>query len=263
MSRSVWLAALGIVAAAVPAAICPAQAAETAATTPLQVGDDALAKFNLDAALASYREAQKLAPGDYEANWKLARALVDKGTLTKNRADQRKLYVESERFAREAVRLNPRGARGHTYLAIAVGKLALYEGGKRKVELSKEVKTEAEKAIELDANEDLAYHVLGVWNREMVELNFVLRKFAEFFYGKFPPASFENAVNNLRHATELAPAVVAHHAELGITFADMRKWPEAKTELDKALAMPKAWVTDEYYKDLAKQVLERTKRHVG
>jgi len=74
----------------------------------------------------------------------------DKATLsTGNAGEQKKLCVEAERFAREAVRLNPDGFKGHVYLAIAVGKLALYEGGKRKVELSREVKAEAEKAIAL------------------------------------------------------------------------------------------------------------------
>jgi tetratricopeptide (TPR) repeat protein len=232
---------------------------------PLQIkaGDAALQKFDLDGALAAYREAYRLAPDNYEAAWKLARALADKGTLSKDRTEQKKLYIEAELIARDAVRLNPADSKGHTYLAIAVGKLALYEGGKRKVELSKEVKTEAERAIELNPKEDLAWHVLGIWNREMVELNFILRAFAEFFYGKFPPASLDEALKNLRRAAELAPEVVPHHVELGVTLASTRKWPEAKAELEKALAMPKGWVTDPYYISMAKETLKRIKGRVG
>lgn len=256
MSRSLWLAASLI------AALSLAQGSSADVTQQLAGGDAALAKFDLDGALADYRNAHNAAPDNYEAGWKLARALVDKGTLTKNRAEQKTLYVEAEKLAREAVRLDPRDPKGHTYLAIAVGKLALYEGGKRKVELSKEVKTEAEKAIELNSKEDLAYHVLGVWNREMAELNFMLKKFAEFLYGKFPPASLDIAVTNLQRAAELSPAVVANHVELGITYADARKWPDAKSELDKALALPKAWVTDEHYKEQARETLTRVNQHV-
>jgi tetratricopeptide (TPR) repeat protein len=238
MSRSVWLAAL-FVAGNVFADVT--------------AGDGALAKFDLDGAIAAYRQG---AAGNYEGTWKLARAIADKGTLAKDRAEQKQLYVEAEQFARQAVELNPNDSKGHTYLAIAVGKLALYEGGKRKVELSKEVKSEAEKAIVLNPKEDLAYHVLGLWNREMVELNFVLKKFAEFFYGKFPDASLETALTNLRRAKELAPDVVAHRVELGITLASARKWPEAKTELYKALAVPKGWVTDDHYREMAAKCLK-------
>lgn len=225
-------------------------------------GDAALTKFDLEGALTAYRAAHKQAPGDYEATWKLARALADKSTLTKDRNDQKQLCVEAEQLARAAVGLKPEDSKGHAYLAVAVGKLALYEGGKRKVELGNEVKREADRAIKLNDKEDLAYHVLGVWNREMAELNWVLRKFAEMLYGKFPSASLDKAAENLEQARHLAPDVVPHPVELGVTLADMRRWQEANDALEKALAMPKAWVTDEYYWNIARQNLPRVKAHL-
>jgi tetratricopeptide (TPR) repeat protein len=225
-------------------------------------GDAALARFDLDGALTAYRAAHKSAPNDYEATWKLARALADKSTLTKDRNEQKQCCVEAEQLARAAVSLKPDDSKGHAYLAVAVGKLALYEGGKRKVELGNEVKREAERAIKLNDKEDLAYHVLGIWNREMAELNWVLRKFAEMLYGKFPSASLDTAVQNLERARELAPTVVPHRVELGVTLADMRRWQEANDVLEKALAMPQGWVTDEYYWDIARQTLPRVKSHL-
>lgn len=124
------------------------------------------------------------------------------------------------------------------------------------------MKAEAQKAISLDPQDDLAYHVLGIWNREVAELNWVLRAFAEFLYGKLPEASLDTAISDLRRAAELAPDVVPHQVELGITLADARKWDDAKATLDHALTMPKAWVTDDYYKDLAKRTLERVNAHL-
>lgn len=247
LSRSFWMGLL------LSCRLLPCAVAE-----PLADGDAALQKFDLDTALSAYRTAHSTAPTNYEAAWKLARALADKSTLTKNRADQKKLCIEAEQLAREAVRLNPQDAKSHVYLAIAVGKLALFEGGKRKVELSKEIKVEAEKAIALNPKEDLAFHVLGIWHREMVDLNWVLKKFAELIYGTFPPASLDDAVANLRTATHLAPNVVAHHAELGLTLIAAGKRTEARTELGKALELPKGWVTDEHYIDLAKRNYRRT-----
>ena len=114
----------------------------------------------------------------------------------------------------------------------------------------------------MNDREDIAHHVLGVWNREMAELNWVLRKFAEFLYGKLPAASLDAAVHDLGRAAEIAPNVVAHRVELGVTLADARQWPEANDTLGKALAMPKAWVTDDYYWDMARQNLKRVKAHL-
>jgi tetratricopeptide (TPR) repeat protein len=251
MSRNFWVALclFGMVAG-------------VRADQDLATGDAALAKFDLPAALKAYRAAHAQSPDSYEATWKLARALIDTSTLSKDPVEQKQCCVDAEQLARAAVKLEPGDSKGHAYLAVAVGKLALYEGGKRKIELAGEVKTESEKAIKLNDKEDLAYHVLGVWNREMVELNWVLRKFAELIYGKFPTATLDDAINDLTRATQIAPQMVPHRVELGLTFASGRRWQEAKDSLEKALAMPRAWVTDDYYWDKARQALPRVKSHL-
>jgi tetratricopeptide (TPR) repeat protein len=251
MSRSLWigLCLFGAMAGA-------------RADQDLATGDAALAKFDLRTALKAYRTAHTQSPDSYEATWKLARALADTSTLSKDPAEQKQCCVAAEQLARAAVKLDPGDSKGHAYLAVAVGKLALYEGGKRKVELASEVQKEAERAIKLNDQEDLAYHVLGVWNREMVELNWVLRKFAELIYGKFPSATLDDAIRDLTRATQIAPQMVPHRVELGITFASGRQWQEAKDNLEKALTMPKAWVTDEFYWDKARETLSRVKSHL-
>ncbi|HUK83050.1 MAG TPA: hypothetical protein VLZ12_10520 [Verrucomicrobiae bacterium] len=253
MSRSVWLGVLLFTTATA--------SAQTEVLDKLKAGDEALARFDLSQATIAYRDALNADATNYEAHWKLARALIDQATLESDFANQKNLYREAQDLARTAVQLNPNNSKGHTFLAIGVGKLALFYGGRTKVELSNEVKIEAEKAAGLNPNEDLAYHVLGVWNREMAELNWMLKKFAEILYGRFPPASIDDALKDLRKASELAPNVVAHPVELGITLATARQWSEAKSTLDHALAMTNSWVTDDYYKDLAKRKLEAVKTH--
>lgn len=252
MSRSLWLALclFGIVTG-------------VQAQQGVAAGDAALARFDLDSALKAYRAAHDKSPDNYEATWKLARALIDTSTLSKDADQQKQCCIEAEQLARTAVKLDPDDSKGHAYLAVAVGKLALYYGGKRKVSLASEVKTEAERAIRRDDKEDLAYHVLGVWNREMAELNWVLRKFAELLYGKFPSASLDDAIRDLERATQLAPSIVPHRVELGITLASAHRWREANDNLQRALAMRRAWVTDDYYWELARQNLQRVKPHLN
>jgi tetratricopeptide (TPR) repeat protein len=228
----------------------------------IAAGDAALTNFHLPKATAAFKSALKLDNKNYDACWRLTRALVDAATLETDDAKKKLLLIEAQDYARGAGRLNPTGSKGHAFLAVVVGKLALYQGGRTKVELSKEVKTEAEKAIALDPQEDLAYHVLGVWNREMAQLNWLMRKFAEVLYGSFPPASMDGALKDLRKAAGLAPQAVAHQTELGITLADAGQWAEAKKTLEHALAMPKTWVTDDYYKKLAANKLKEVNRHL-
>ncbi len=253
MSRSGRLAA--VVAAVTAVTSIAGETAGPDAPAFVAEGDAALTNFDLPKATLAYRAALKLEPGNYDAHWRLARALVDAATLETDAAKKKTLLTEAQDRARAAVRSNPDGAKGHTFVAIVVGKLALYHGGRTKVELSKEVKAEAEKAIALDPKEDLAYHVLGIWNREMVELNWFLKRFAEVLYGKFPPASMEAAEKNLRKAAKLAPATIPHQVELGLTLRAAGKTAEAKQTLEHALTMPKTWVTDDVYKKQAREAL--------
>jgi len=255
-NRSLWLALLVF-------CVSSARATEPDVAGALASGNAALSNFDLPGAIAAYTQAVNASPGNYEANWKLARALVDQGTLSKDPAAQKELYQQAASLAQTAVELNPSDSKGHVQRAVAVGKLALFLGGKQKVEMSNLVKAEAEKAAKLNPNEDLAFHVLGIWNREMAELNWFLRKFAELLYGKLPAASLDQAIADLRQASDLAPNVVPHHVELGITLADARRWDEADKELKQALAMKKTWVTDDYYKELARQTLPNVQAHLN
>ncbi len=244
------------------AGLVPAATDAGRAATEVAKGDAALARLDLAGGIGAYTAAVESSPDDYDALWKLARALTDEATLSKDERAQKDLCVRAEKLARKAITVEPNDSKGHAYLAVAVGKLALFEGGKRKVELSKEVKAEAEKALQCNPDDDVALHVLAIWNREMVELSWFLRSFAQLLYGKFPPASLDAALADLRRAVQLRPDVIPHHVELGITLASAKRWAEAKTELDRGLALPTSWVTDDYYRALARASLPRVEAHL-
>jgi flavin-dependent dehydrogenase/tetratricopeptide (TPR) repeat protein len=251
--------ALGICLVALAGWARPGAAASPPAAL-LAAGDSAIARLDLDAATAAYREAREADPQSYEAAWKLARAIADRATLTPDREDQRRLCQQAESLARAAVALNPGGVKGHAFLAVALGKQAIFVGGKTKVRLSREIKAEADRTLALDANDDLAHHVLGIWNREVVEVSGILRFFANTFLGGIPKASMDDALSHLRRAAELRPDVIPHRVELGITLASARRYRDAEQELVRALDMPTSWVTDDFYRTKARDALARVRR---
>ncbi|HUK12706.1 MAG TPA: hypothetical protein VLW17_05330, partial [Thermoanaerobaculaceae bacterium] len=111
-------------------------------------------------------------------------------------------------------------------------------------------------------DDDLALHVLAIWNRELAELGWFLRQAAQILYGRLPDASLDAAIADLRRAAAIRPDVIPHHVELGITLSHARRWAEAKAELDKGLALPTGWVTDDYYRSLARRELPRVESHL-
>ena len=227
----------------------------------LAQGDSAYEAFDNEAALQAYEKAVELDSANCEALWKAARAHVDVGEKA-DKKGQREHYYKAEALARKAVAVCPKNDMAHLELAIAVGRVALMEGGKKKVRLSREVKAEAEKALELNPQNDIAHHVLARWHREVANLSGLLKAFAKVLYGGLPPASHEQAVEHFKKAIEIAPDFINHHLELGITYEDMKEWELAKAEYEKVLELPIKDSDDEDHKAEAAERLKKVSKKI-
>ena len=223
-------------------------------------GDSARDIFDQQEALKNYQLAYQIDSTNCEALWKISRAHVDIGEESDKKL-QKENYYTAEKFARKAVAQCPDNADAHLTLAIAVGRVALLEGGKKKVELSKEVKAEAEKALELNPDKDIEHHVLARWHREVANLSGFLKVFAKILYGGLPPASVDKAVEHFEKAVVLNPGFVNHHLELGITFQEMKEWQKAKEQYELVQQLPEKESDDKRHKeDATERLIEVNKK---
>ena len=103
---------------------------------------------------------------------------------------------------------------------------------------SKQIRTEIDKAIEADPNNDLAYHALALWNRRMAEIGGAKRFFGGMLYGGIPKGTFEDAEKYLKKAIELNPNYGNHQLELGRTYLGMKKPDLAKPYFEKVIGLP-------------------------
>jgi len=233
----------------------------------LKKGDDFYTQLKDKDALEEYLAAVNLDPKNYEALWKLSRSYVDVGDLISPKekdfeAQQKKFYQNAATYARKAVAVNPNDTWGQFYLSAALGKYALMLGKKDQINMSKEIKTAIDKAIELDPNNDLAYHALGRWQRRMAEIGGAQRLFGSILFGSIPKGSFEESEKALKKATELKPDYINHRLELGRTYVSLKKYDLAAQEFQKCLDLNVASAKDEAYKDEAKQELAAAKKKI-
>jgi tetratricopeptide (TPR) repeat protein len=247
---------IGVLATVLFAALAFGQETDTSF---IAKGDQFYDQFKNEEALQQYQMAYEADTLNCEALWKLTRAHVDVGEVS-DEEEQRTHYYTAETFGRKAVAACPDNSDTHLQLAIAIGRVALMEGGKKKVSLSGEVKSEAEKAIELNPNDDIAHHVLARWHREVANLSGILKAFAKILYGGLPPASNEEAIEHFKKAIEIAPDHINHHLELGITYEEIKEWALAKAEYDKVMELP---VSDSDDPDHKKEAEERLKKVEG
>lgn len=226
----------------------------------MQKGDEAFTAFDNSAALKYFQAAVNEDSANCEALWKLARAFVDVGEVSEEKVMESN-YLKAEKYARRAVAVCPGSSDAHLELAVSVGRVALMSGPKKKVNLSKLVKEEAEKALELDPNNDIAHHVLARWHREVTHLSGFSKTFAKILYGGLPPSSDEKALEHFKKAIELNPDYINHHLELGITYQMMDNWQAAKEEYEKIASLPKKDSQDpDHQKEAEKRLKEVEKK---
>jgi len=193
--------------------------------------------FNSKMALESYLNANREDSSNATYIWKTVREYTDLGFFADNDDDTKAFYADAEKWARDCVSMFPENADCHLFLSVAMGRVALFSGGKKKVNLSKEVKEEAIKAIELNPNLDGSYHVLGRWNREVANLSWFLRAAAKIIYGGLPSASNEDAIKNFDIAIDLRPDRMLHYFELGVTYKELGEKTMAREAFEKCLSM--------------------------
>lgn len=257
--RSAFGLALGFVAL-----LCaPGMAATSPGAAPaLERGKAAECAFDVYGAYGEYRKAAAIDSTSFELWWRLAHAAGDAGDRAQFDHDRKRAegaFGEAVRAARRAVALEPNAYEGHIELASSLGRFALFQGGKAKIRMAKEVKLEADKARAMNPRSDRAYHVLARWNRAIAELSFFEKAAAKVIFGGVPEgASMNNAVTLFEKAIALNPDHANHRLELGRTDLDLGLKDKAREQLTRALECPRQSPFDPEYKADAQVLLRRT-----
>ena len=226
----------------------------------LKQGDDHYAKFENGKALASYEKAYAVNPCSFEALTKVTRAYIDYGEDLDNKESEG-LYLQAVEHAEWMVKKEPEKAEPYFYAAAAYGKLALFRGGKAKVKLSGSVEKNAKKSMELDPQYEKPVTALGIYNREVANLNWFLKGFANTFFGGKLKGTNEEAEELLLKAIELDPNRIYPRFALAKTYKIMRKKDKEIEQLEKVLELPIGDHQDQDKKDKAtKRLAKLTKK---
>lgn len=255
---------LVLACAALAACVVSPLRVATAARPPAEAiaeGDQHYAAAHLEQARTAYAEAVQTEPANVTALCRLSRAESELGETQKGDA-QRRIWADAVTHARDAVRAAADSAGPHVWLAVALGRQALREGPRSRLALSKEIKSEVDRALALDSGLGRAWHVLAVWNVKVSSLNAMERMAANAMLGGVPKgASRANAEQAFQKAIELEPDYVNHRVEYGRLLKDLRKREDARRELNKAIELPAtSSALDARYQAEARELLAKLTR---
>jgi tetratricopeptide (TPR) repeat protein len=230
----------------------------TRAETPeetLKEGDAFATKLETKEALQCYLEVEKQQPDNADVLVRIARQYRHLMSDTSSDSEKLKLGTTAINYGKRAAAAAPRNSDAQLSCAISYGKLIPLMGKKEQVASSKLIKDGAEKAIKLDSHNDLAWHILGRWHRNVASMGTVTRALAAMIYEKLPSASLEEAVSCLEKAVKLNPHRVMNCIELGRTYAQVGRTDEAIRYLQKGLALPSEDKDDAEIKELGRETL--------
>ena len=210
----------------------------------LSRADQLFDRNEFDAARRLLERALKQHPDDAEILWRLANHAINDGDAATEEARQERLFKKSVSYAERAVKSDGKNAWARAFLAASYGSYAMYAGGEEKVKLANRIRDELDVALKLDANNQVAHTIYGTWHREVAEVSWIERKLANLFLGSMPDGSIERSIFHLKKAIEVAPTVLRHRYELGLTYAAADRDKEATEAFRAAMKCPDGWKID-------------------
>jgi tetratricopeptide (TPR) repeat protein len=223
----------------------------------LKKGDVFDRKFQAAEALKWYQEAEKLEPKNTEIILRIARQYRHLMQDAADKSEKLRLGGLGLDYAQRAAALSPNDCEAQLSVAISYGKMLPIESKKDQVAASPRIKVAVDKAIQLDPQNDLAWHLLGRWHRVLAEVGGVKRALAGVIYGDLPKGSNETAAQCLEKAVALNPRRLMHYIELGRIYAQQGRNEEARRMLTKGLSMPDVEKDDPEAKVRGREVLAK------
>jgi len=204
----------------------------------IAMGEVFYAKLQATQALKYYLPAEKLDPNNVRLLEHISREY--RHLMMDAASAQEKLSLGSAavNYAKRAATLNPGDPEAQLAVAISYGKMEPFESNREKFAGVHIIKNAVDKAIELDPNNDLGWHVLGRWHEGLAEVNPVMRAMAQVAFGKLPDSTHQEAATCFERAIALNPNRLMHYIELGLVYAKMGRTDDARHCIKTGLSMP-------------------------
>ena len=227
------------------------------AATLMAKGDQFDKQLLATEALENYLPANKIEPDNVDLLVRIARQYRHLMADASSKKEKLRLGGVSLEYANRAATLAPKNAEAQLSPAISYGKMLPFMGSKDQVNAAPRIKASVDRALELDPNNDNAWHILGRWNRTLADVNSVKRVLAKALYGGLPVTTNEEAEKCLLKAIEINPNRLIHYIELGHIYVQMGRKEEARKYIEKGLAMPDKEKDDPEMREVGRQLLEK------
>jgi tetratricopeptide (TPR) repeat protein len=211
---------------------------------------------NESAAFNKFKEILKLEPTNIYALNKCSELCSRIGKRQTDKKVVNDYYEAAKTYAGIALRIDPNNAESNCVMAIALGRSSLNKSGKEKIISAREIKVYVDKAIKNDPLNFKAWHVLGRWNYELGNLNFIERTAAKLLYGNIPEGSVQDAIAAFEKSNSISDGFILNYFELAKAYSKNDEKSKAINTITKMLLIPNHTEDDPAIKEDARRLLK-------
>lgn len=169
--------------------------------------------------------------------WRMAQCYYEMARVEADCSQKQTLLRQAEQWARQAVTVAPKDDEGYKWLAIVLGMRAADSSVGEQVKLSREVRENIEKALDLQPDDDISLLVFSRWHYKVASLGIWSKAWVHLVYGGLPDASLEQAEALLLRAIAQHDRIV-HRYALAKVYKRMGRREAALEQLQRALLLP-------------------------
>ncbi len=209
------------------------------------------ATLNEKAAFNKFKEVLQLQPNHLHALTKCSELASRISKREKSKVIREAYYSIAKSYATNALKVDANSSDANAAMAIAMGRAALDKSGKEKIAAVKEIKKYCDLAIKYNANNYVAWHIIGKWHYEVSNLNGIERTAAKIFFGGLPSASLKESIQAYEKAKTIDPGFVLNYLELARAYKRNNEKPKAISMLKILAVLPNKTEDDINIKDEA------------
>lgn len=212
--------------------------------------------LNEKGAFSKFKEVVKLQPSNLYALSKCSELCSRIGQRQTSNTKLRDEYYQAAKiYAEAALKHDPNYSAANCAMAIALGRSSMSKSGKEKIANAKEVKKYVDLALKYDQRNFKAWHVLGRWHYEIVNLNMLERAAVKVLYGGLPAASLKESIAAFEKAKSISPGFVLNYFEMAKAYKENDQADKAIAALKYMLTLPDATEDDPDIKDKGRTLL--------
>jgi len=214
-------------------------------------------QLNEAAAFETLRQVLRINPSNYQALWKASELCSRLGKRQPATRQQQEYYQLGRAYALRAIQTRPQGADGYYTLAVAMGRMAMTQSGRERVQTVKEIRSNIEKALAFQPGHGRAWHVLGKWHYEVSNLGMFEKAALKLIYGGLPASSLRESIKAYEKARTLEPGFALNFLELAKAYHRDEQEEKALELLRHLLRLPNRTGDDAHIKNEAAKLLKR------